>query len=333
MSTARADTISSSGGCLSVRKHERTSGVTPRRRFRSRPGSGRQSRSVDVRRLGHKGPGDPKSGLDELRERSHAESLGRVVRARDEIDLPLLRVHPRVHRDLAGDVSVGAAGRRLLDEGRERCAAARDRDDTEPLAVLVRLDQRAKSRAQAVDELLECSAAGADHPGHAAVVRKEPLANLYARRLGDAITVRDAGSSIERGVGAVERDPVLPKPRVLLLDELEVDLGPASVMNDEEIGLRALGARDRVKRRAHGRRDGRDDVRRADDQAVRLLLVELRDLETLVEEPNDVVEADVSVHAMRSVRIRFTIAGFALLPSRFMTGPTSAPRARTLPRL
>jgi len=31
------------------------------------------------------------------------------------------------------------------------------------------------------------------------------------------------------------------------LDELEIDLRPTTVMDDQEVGLRALGARDRVK--------------------------------------------------------------------------------------
>src|SRR5207245_1838768 len=129
----------------------------------------------------------------------------------------------------------------------------------------------------------ERAARRTDDAGHAAVIRKESLAHFHAGRLRYAVAVRDAGRSVERGVGAIQRDAVLTKPRVLLLDELEIDLGPAPVMDDEEVGLGALGARDRVERRAHGGCDARDDVRSADDQAVRLFLVELRDLETLVQ--------------------------------------------------
>jgi hypothetical protein len=75
---------------------------------------------------------------------------------------------------------------------------------------------------------------------------KEPLAYLHAGRLRDAVAVRDAGGAIECRVGAVQRNAVLPESGVLVLDELEVDLRPASVMHDKQIGLRALRARDCV---------------------------------------------------------------------------------------
>src|SRR5205807_653164 len=151
--------------------------------------------------------------------------------------------------------------------------------------------------------------------------------------LRDAVAVRDAGGSVQRGVRAVERNPVLSKSRVLLLNELEVDLGPAPVMHDEEIRLCALRARDRVERGAHRGRDARDDVRSTDDQAVRFLFVELGDLEALVQERNDVVEPNVLGHANRSVRIRFTTVALALRPSFPMTAPTRAPRAIVFPAL
>ncbi len=57
------------------------------------------------------------------------------------------------------------------------------------------------------------------------MIREEPLADLDSGRLGDAVAVRQSGSAIEGGVGTVERDAVLPEATVLLLDELEVDLG------------------------------------------------------------------------------------------------------------
>src|SRR5438874_4028245 len=104
-------------------------------------------------------------------------------------------------------------------------------------------------------------------------------------------------------------------------------------MNDEEIGLRALRARDRVERCAHGGGDARHDVRRSNDQTVRLHLVELRNLEAFVEKPHDIVESNVIGHASRSVRIRLTTAALAFRPSFPITAPTRAPRAIVFPAL
>ena len=255
------------------------------------------------------------------------------MRACHEIDLSLLRVHPRVHRDLACHVRVGATRGRLLNERRVGRASAGDRDHAESRRVLVGLDERAERGAQAVDELLECAGRRPDHTGHAAVVRKESLAHLHTGRLGDAVAVRDARSAIESGVGSIERYAVLPESGVLLLDELEIDLWPAAVMHDEQIRLRAFRARDRVERRAHGSSDARDDVRRPHDETVRLFFVELRDLEALVEELDDIIEPDVFGHVRRSVRIRFTTAALALRPSFPITAPTSAPSAIVFPAL
>src|SRR5207244_12667024 len=101
-------------------------------------------------------------------------------------------------------------------------ASARNRGDPEPVAVRVRLDEGPECRTEAIDELLERAARRSDDSGHSAVVRKESLAHLDARRLRNAVAVRNAAGAVERGVGAVQRDAVLTKPLVLLLDEIEI---------------------------------------------------------------------------------------------------------------
>src|SRR5207247_2221659 len=125
---------------------------------------------TDVVLLGDEDPWQLEALLELRGEAHHAESLGRPVRAGDEVHPALAAVELREHRDVTGDVGVRAVLPRVLHPGGHVPSAGDDRDARARRRVLPRLDRDAEDVAHPLGQLRECPLVPSDDSGLAAVI-------------------------------------------------------------------------------------------------------------------------------------------------------------------